>query len=1070
MDTTWPPNPETVDALEQVIEQGLWPWVWSRQVLEVSEDESEIWLRLAQEVWLTANFKEEIDAHDADKGETESKNRMSSGGDGGEGVAGGESGKDPDERIARLLLGCGDQSADQYRLTPDQQDVFEQATFSAIRQPKDSLATGRNARLIYMRLIEKGREQGLWDLCLPSYPVLISRPIPRNQLDNLGRLFEAREVRMSLLSAIRENPPWLAEHRLGVILLSAMLWDGLLEKSAIEALAQSIDRGLVRGPAGFWLDLLLDPDKPARTRIRRFRPQALTTMLWLQYDGGAGSNKSAEQAVRNLVKHLLMREPSSLSRIIKFIAQEIAVVIPELLVHVATGETPTHPIKAGRWHDIQGIGHPGADVPVMDDVGRSGGSLVTSQLQVPEVGKHSEDEPLLGLVNPPGMMKLREAMREHSVRGMVKALERVLIDEASQPPVVNYLARWLKKPRKQVRASTRRWMFGLVGARLVSLCGGDDPKLYDDDELESLYVQVLQDGKSSSHRIGMRYALTSFHCYLSKGDPIKRPALLKELERSDVSARVITHEEYYRVLEMLGKPGPTDDDPQWLMACQIAMILFFRLGMRRRELLWLPLHDIHGEHIIEILVRPFRERTLKTSNAIRTLMLNGFLSESEFILVQTWLMRRRNEEMINPNGIYFFSLTHSDCEIISEARIIKRIVEVLRTVTDDPDIHIHHLRHSFATWSVLSLVGDVVEEDFKSWSYLPETQQWLHSFPTVIKQYFRREAPQSGLVYLVATLMGHSTPAITMEHYIHCMDYLLGSALKTGFEIESSDIGATGVGLPKRTYQRWSVKGWTGLLEVLAKRFPARWTDGERKRIKTINNKSKTVGSIYDRYYKIWQALKWLDNHGDLDPLGTLAREVDGDEIAQLLKRAVELEANGLLSKGYPSFPHGKKREATTQAYAKLFEKAMDSRVGKMVVERICECWQRYKIKGHSVLRFRDPFVARKYIDSLLTLGIPWAQINLTWVGSRFTKREERKYSVSWRKSMGLSRRISIDTKSIRNDRPLSGTEGYMEIRVVNDNSQQDGMKKQGSQEFQWVIMMTLIDNGDMWGDDDVSI
>lgn len=136
-------------------------------------------------------------------------------------------------------------------LTPGQQDLFEQSAFSAMRQPKESPVTLRDARLIYIRLIQKGRELGLWDLCLPSYPVLISRPTPRNQLDNLDLMFEAREVRTAMLSVIRVNPPWLAAHRLGTILLSAMLWDGLLEKPAIIALARSIDRPLVRGPSGF---------------------------------------------------------------------------------------------------------------------------------------------------------------------------------------------------------------------------------------------------------------------------------------------------------------------------------------------------------------------------------------------------------------------------------------------------------------------------------------------------------------------------------------------------------------------------------------------------------------------------------------------------------------------------------------------------------------------------------------------------------------------------------------------------------------------------------------------------
>lgn len=782
-------------------------------------------------------------------------------------------------------------------------------------------------------------------------------------------------------------------------------------------------------------------------------------MLWLRNENVTESDRSVDEAVCELLKCLLKREPPSLSKLIKGIAQEIALEIPELLVHVATGETLTHPIKAERWHAIQGIGRPGKDVPTLENGGRAESSSDPIDQPVAEEETRNKDEPLLDLVNPPGMEKLRKAIRANSVRDMVMALELVLQEEATQPPIVNYLAKWLKKPSSRAKASTRRWMFGLIGARLVSLCGGDDPKLFDDEELESLYAQVIDNGKSNSQRNGMRYALASFHRYLCKGDPINRPQPLKEIERSEISARVVTHDEYQRSLEMLGRPGPTDEDPQWLLACQIALILFFRLGLRRRELLWLPLHDVHGEFTIEILVRPFKERTLKTTNALRTLMVNGFLWEMEFGLVQEWLKRRRNEELVNEEDFYFFSLTQSERAIISEARIIERIVDALRAATGDQDIHIHHLRHSFATWSVLSLVGEAIEDDFGRWSHLPETQQWLRSFPATIKQYYLREAPQRDLVSLISTLMGHSTPAITMEYYIHSMDYLLGIALNIAFGVEPGEIGANGFGLPLRTYRRWSKSGWSGLLELLAKRYTKRWTMGEVQRVRVVNKQSKTMGALYERYYTLWQALKWADKHGDLDSSSTLSMEVDVDELAQWRKRVAQLQENGFLSKGYPSFPHGNSRETTTEKYTQLFEAAMSSRDGKMVVDKICTFWLKYKIKARGALRFRDPDEAREYIDCLLALGIPWSQINLTWIGSRFTQREAKAYRVHWRNGLGLSKRIKIGEQSIHNDRPLGKSKGYMDIRVINESDQKLDAVVNASKEIQWVIMMAIITN-----------
>ena len=1080
MDMVWPASLETTEALDEAIVKGEWPEVWSRHLLEVSEDHAELWMSLAREVWRTARIEAEVEACAANESDSEPQK-----GSWAPDTRGIHTSVDPqadkssdtsrailpkvvdkqalkctystDERIARLLLGHGDPCEGTAMLSQEQQDMFEQSTFSEIRRTGQSKTTDRDVRLIYIKLIEKGRERGLWDLCCPSYPVLISRPIPRNQPDNLTRLFKAREVRTTLIAAIRKPPPWLAENQVGAILLSAMLWDGLLEKAAIDALAQCLGKPLVRGPSGYWLDLLLYPDNPARTRIRRFWLNPLTTLLWLRYDGEATVGMNADLAIESLLSHLCENGPPTISELIKGIAQEISLELPEVLVHVATGQSLTYPIKAERWHVIQGIGRPGETIPELIEAYGAQGAPTSKEYPKIESNEKSSNDPLLELVNPPGMVGLRKAMRAKGVREMVKALERVLQDEALQPPIINHLARWLKKPSTRAKASTRSWMFGLIGARLVSICGDDEPWVYDDDELEHTYASVIEDGKSTSQRIGMRYALTSFHRYLSKGDPLKRPALLNEIERSEVSSRVVTHEEYHNALKLLGQPRATDEDPQWLQACQLALILFFRLGMRRRELLWLPLHDIHGRNSIEILVRPFTERTLKTSNALRTLHLNGFLSEKEFSLVQDWLERRRNEAIVNPGDFYFFSLSDSERVRIPEARVIDRIVEALRSVSGDPNIHLHHLRHSFATWTTMSLIGDVIEDDFRAWSHMPDTQQWLRTFPAVIKAYSLREAPQRNLLYQVATLMGHSTPAITMEHYIHATDYLLGSAMCTAMELAPEDIGRHGTGLSLRTYQRWVAEGWQGMIARLAMRFPDRWNEGECQKQKNRKTSFHTKEALYQSYFSMWQAMKWTTQNHTLDNDCSLSVSMDIDKLQKVKKRADELNKQGWISNAYPYFPHGKRRESIAKTYAHLFEAAMLSEDGQHAVNKIGEFWLQRKVKCRGALRFADPLMAKKYIECLLIIGISWSQLNLNWVGSRYTRRDACADRAYWRKAMGLSRRIPIGVQSIKNDRPLSGTRGYMDIRVLNLHDNKTTKERKSSVEFQWVVEMLVI-------------
>lgn len=284
--------------------------------------------------------------------------------------------------------------------------------------------------------------------------------------------------------------------------------------------------------------------------------------------------------------------------------------------------------------------------------------------------------------------------------------------------------------------------------------------------------------------------------------------------------------------------------------------------------------------------------------------------------------------------------------------------------------------------------------------------------------------------------------------------------MKTSFRLNLEEIGASGLGLPRRTYHRWSVNGWRGIIDGFATRYKERWTRGEENtdKVRGNNEYMKNTCALYMRYLTIWQALKWVDTHGKFNFSSPLYGEVDDKELSAWLKCAEALKENRLINKGYPSFPYGKQRELVTQKYAGLFEAAMDSVQGKRNINKICRSWLNYKISGRSALRFRNPEPAREYVHALIQLGIPWSQLNFTWVGSRYTQKYAKECRAYWRNNMGLSRRITIGTTSIHNDRPLSETKGYMHVRVINEDVQKDSAGIKASEEFRWLVMMLIMD------------
>lgn len=1030
MTTDTPSRPQTIDELDLLIKNKQWSIAWERNPLELSEKYACLWLRLAIEIWEIAFLDEAEQEHDSDKNTEENDDSSCN--------------YSSDIQIARILIGFP--SSCESTPKPLEQDDFAQITCAACTKPDDSISVRRDIRLIYLKIVHQGKKSALWDLCVPSYPVLIKRSTPRIQLNNLNYLHQARKVRHALIDTIKTCPAWFNEFRETFCILSAIFWGGLIEKAAIEALSTSINEPLKSSAGGIWIDLTLNPDTPIRKRIRRFWPDPITTSLWLTLENSTGNKDKHFNNIPIVLEKVLGEKPPPLSILIKGISQEISLEIPEVLVHIATGQTITNPIKLDRWCGIQ---H--AELPEQNtQPEQSNNNEGEPDLDNINITSDIENDPLLDLVSPPGMNLLREAIRNNNIKNMKSHLELVVKNRSDYPHIIFHLANWMINLPGKPRLSTIKWMFGLIGARLVSLCEDDDPAIYDDDEIENIFYNIIEDGQSASHKRGMRHALTSFYKYLFKDQEPIRPSILKELDTIEVSSRIITHDEYQIALETLSKPTFSNDDPQWLEICQILLILFFKLGFRRRELFLLPLHDIHGNQQIEILIRPHRERELKTTNALRALLLNGFLSEIELDAVRKWLTKRRSEETIDSQSPYLFAIPNNGINLISESTVIKRIVDTIRTVTNDPEIHIHHLRHSFASWSSISLIGNTVEEDFASWKHLPVTQDWLKSFPSTIYNLYPKAPLQHSLIYQISTILGHSTPAISMEHYIHGLDQILGNAIWRYFSVEPSDVGCKYLNIPLRTFQRWSKVGWSEITNKLINEYP-----NHCHLLKYASQQTKSCDYISDisfsNYHQIWGLLKTIDNKklSISDP--ALTSVYPSYQLEMWTSNSALINTKGLSKNLYPYLPHGKNRIPLIKKYVCMLDKLSKSENGLEIINKLTKLWITHKIRNRGALLFKNPKDARDLLDILLFVGIKWKNISLVWVGSRFTEPLSRKYRTYWRNELNLSRRISIGIKSINNNRPLSKTKGYMEISVQNDD------EPTTSKEFNWVLLMSFI-------------
>ena len=220
------------------------------------------------------------------------------------------------------------------------------------------------------------------------------------------------------------------------------------------------------------------------------------------------------------------------------------------------------------------------------------------------------------------------------------------------------------------------------------------------------------------------------------------------------------------------------------------MILIFRLGLRRSEAFKLLLADFHMDGSPVLLVRPHAERRLKTHNSKRSIPLRPFLSYEEMRFLNDFLTRRINQEKADPFSPYVFALHKQKRELISVETTTDLIHECLREVTNDQTLHLHHLRHSFGTWTYLKLRATDHPFLREVFSHLPHTYMYLRKGSRLrIELLGSSIPPVRGYAFAVARLLGHSGPNVSMQHYLHCSDLVVWADTVRDFE-SSVDKGA----------------------------------------------------------------------------------------------------------------------------------------------------------------------------------------------------------------------------------------------------------------------------------------
>ena len=371
---------------------------------------------------------------------------------------------------------------------------------------------------------------------------------------------------------------------------------------------------------------------------------------------------------------------------------------------------------------------------------------------------------------------------------------------------------------------TAEGIFKLCAPRLLNQLGPREPQHVDLEELEEAYRVILDDSDLDEPIELLARGLRAFHDFIVKryGAPHlsnPRETLGEEAALMPVDATVISIDEYFAAIDWLEDQLAVGADPVDIRMCRMVLMLAFRVGLRCGEIFGLRLCDIHDQGGLHLIVRPFPGHRLKTKAATRTIRIDPMLSTRERRWLREWVRRRLVETSLSSddssaNCSRLISRGANPLAFASMQGVVRRAVHALHAATQDPRIHLHHLRHAGGSWLWLKLRAP----DY------PALPNLLRAMPRLCHelQSVRRlrvmlcgaaAGPARGYTYTVAAVLGHASPATSLAHYLHVDDFIRGAITLRAAVSMSADVWQALTGLSRSTvYARLQQQGAQGIV------------------------------------------------------------------------------------------------------------------------------------------------------------------------------------------------------------------------------------------------------------------
>jgi hypothetical protein len=224
----------------------------------------------------------------------------------------------------------------------------------------------RRLKFLYLGLRTGAESENLkWETPYPHVPKVIATEKNRVRPGAIRRVHKFRKLEKAFLEDLKKTIPKNRSHRVAQIILSAILYGGLLHEKWINTLPAALEKDIYQHNDWLWLNLEKRQKKEETEKqcfkkqsnpdsFRRWFPDPLTQLLiyrWVKFEKKQEKklSKSAWKTVSSYLTTLDIEQPKTLLGLLIYVRPYYTLTLPSFLCSFAENDLPSASLPDPIW-------------------------------------------------------------------------------------------------------------------------------------------------------------------------------------------------------------------------------------------------------------------------------------------------------------------------------------------------------------------------------------------------------------------------------------------------------------------------------------------------------------------------------------------------------------------------------------------------------------------------------------------------------------------------------------------------------------------------------------------------